>query len=153
MRHTRKGIGGSNPALSARNIETGRVLERLRPPAQPVLNRQASDLAELALVVGDEGTAERNSVGGDQQIVGAHGSALAFKGGTNLSVDFVGRRREGQDLQDAESLRNPGRQAPRAPLLGAEPQLGRHDDAGADACRAHLADAICHRAAGMSHEV
>jgi hypothetical protein len=52
---------------------------------------------ELPVVVGDDGVAERQGVGGDQAIVAADGSVGLFEPGADARTNGVGWRHEGKD--------------------------------------------------------
>lgn len=57
---------------------------------------------KLVLVVGDDRAAERQRLGGDQQVVGANRSARPLETDAQVAIDHVRRRFERQHLEDSE---------------------------------------------------
>ncbi len=71
----------------------------------PVLDGEAGDAAELALVVGDEGEAERTGVGSDEEVEGADAAAGCVRLGADGAVGLSGAVALGGDLEGSREAR------------------------------------------------
>jgi len=62
--------------------------------SQPILASKAVDARELSFIVGDDGAAECDGLGGNEQIVPADRPAGLFKAGADQAIDCICGRLE-----------------------------------------------------------
>ena len=120
---------------------------------KPILAQKAVDPGELSVVVGHDGTAECDSLSGNEQIVTADRPADLFEPGADQAIDGIGWHLEWENVEDAEHSLELHRQSRRCPFRGPVSQFRRDDDAGVDLRFANLVDVLGYPALRMANEV
>jgi hypothetical protein len=120
---------------------------------EPVFAAEGLDHCEFALVGGNESCTEGESVGGDEEIVGAKDFAILFEARAERAIFLVGRRLEWQNFDGGKNLFHAGGESRRYLASGTETKLGGEDDAGGDFGVGELADPICGAAVRVANQI